>query len=383
MKMGKKGWIGLGVLAVVVVLIWTSATGRKVAVETASIAEESLQVFIQNEGYTRLQQSYRVSSPVAGKLQRVKKQVGDRVEQGETLFSVLPMELSGQHKVISEARITAVKARLSQAETALKGALESRTQVETYFNRQKALAADGIITTEQLEAAQLTLSDAVRLVQTSQETVEQVKAELKIEQTQLLETGVATSVSAHVSGVILTVFERNETSVAPGSPVLEIGDVRSLEVVVDVLSEDAVHIQANDRVTLSGWGGQDIQGTVLQVEPSAFTKISVLGVEEQRVNVIVGLGNVPEALGIGYRVEASILVEETERMPVAPMSAVFQEAGGWYVFAVVDGTIEKRNIEPGMQSADKMAIRSGLAAGDTVVLYSSPEIKEGVRVQQD
>jgi len=154
----------------------------------------------------------------------------------------------------------------------------------------------------------------------------------------------------------------------------------ALDVEVDVLSEDAVTIEVADRVTVSGWGGEAVEGTVLRIEPSAFTKISVLGVEEQRVNVIVALAAVPESLGVGYRVEAAILTEETESSPVVPLSAVFQETGNWYVLVVEGDTVHKRLVQPGLQSADKMVVESGLEEGDEVVIYASSDIKEGARI---
>ena len=384
MKMGKKGWISLGVVAILIVLIWTSLAGGKVDTETAIVQSESLQVYIRNEGYTRLVNAYRVSSPVSGLLQRVDKEIGARVEQGEPLFSVLPLALSNQSKVVTDARIEAVTARLNQAETALKGAVDAKSQAEATLKRQRELAVDQIITAEQLELAVLAVSDAERLVQSSAETVLQVKAELKIEQIQGAPTGnsirLSTVVKSPTSGAILAIYERNETSVVPGTPILEIGDARLLEVVVDVLSEDAVTIEVADRVTVSGWGGEAVEGTVLRIEPSAFTKISVLGVEEQRVNVIVALAAVPESLGVGYRVEAAILTEETESSPVVPLSAVFQETGNWYVLVVEGDTVHKRLVQPGLQSADKMVVESGLEEGDEVVIYASSDIKEGARI---
>lgn len=384
MKMGKKGWISLGVVAILIVLIWTSLAGGKVDTETAIVQSESLQVYIRNEGYTRLVNAYRVSSPVSGLLQRVDKEIGARVEQGEPLFSVLPLALSNQSKVVTDARIEAVTARLNQAETALKGAVDAKSQAEATLKRQRELAVDQIITAEQLELAVLAVSDAERLVQSSAETVLQVKAELKIEQIQGAPTGnsirLSTVVKSPTSGAILAIYERNETSVVPGTPILEIGDARLLEVVVDVLSEDAVTIEVADRVTVSGWGGEAVEGTVLRIEPSAFTKISVLGVEEQRVNVIVALAAVPASLGVGYRVEAAILTEETESSPVVPLSAVFQETGNWYVFVVEGDTVHKRLVQPGLQSADKMVVGSGLEEGDEVVIYASSDIKEGTRI---
>ena len=384
MKMGKKGWISLGVVAILIVLIWTSLAGGKVDTETAIVQSESLQVYIRNEGYTRLVNAYRVSSPVSGLLQRVDKEIGARVEQGEPLFSVLPLALSNQSKVVTDARIEAVTARLNQAETALKGAVDAKSQAEATLKRQRELAVDQIITAEQLELAVLAVSDAERLVQSSAETVLQVKAELKIEQIQGAPTGnsirLSTVVKSPTSGAILAIYERNETSVVPGTPILEIGDARLLEVVVDVLSEDAVTIEVADRVTVSGWGGEAVEGTVLRIEPSAFTKISVLGVEEQRVNVIVALAAVPASLGVGYRVEAAILTEETESSPVVPLSAVFQETGNWYVLVVEGDTVHKRLVQPGLQSADKMVVESGLEEGDEVVIYASSDIKEGARI---
>jgi HlyD family secretion protein len=163
---------------------------------------------------------------------------------------------------------------------------------------------------------------------------------------------------------------------------MEIGNTRLLELVIDVLSEDAVQIVPGNAVAITGWGGEPLSGVVRTVEPAAFTKISALGVEEQRVNVVVDFDSIPSQLGVGYRVEAAITVLEASNLIVVPITAVFQEEGVWFAYAVVSNVVEKRLIELGIRSADFIEVKTGLVSGDEVVLYPSADIKDGVTIKE-
>ncbi|NNE70721.1 MAG: HlyD family efflux transporter periplasmic adaptor subunit, partial [Rhodothermales bacterium] len=185
------------------------------------------------------------------------------------------------------------------------------------------------------------------------------------------------------AGRILLIPERSERAVAAGTPLMELGNADALEIVVDVLSEDAVRIDPGDAVELTGWGGETaLPGRVRRVEPSAFTRYSALGVEEQRVNVIIDLLSRPERLGAGYRVEASVVIWEQEALSV-PTSALFRQAGEWRVFVIEDGRAELRSMEPGQRSADWAEVVSGLAEGDRVIIHPTDEVLAGVRVESD
>jgi HlyD family secretion protein len=177
------------------------------------------------------------------------------------------------------------------------------------------------------------------------------------------------------------VVEKNERIVQAGAPLIEIGNVASLEVVVDVLSEDAVRISEGDAARIEEWGGDGVLGgEVRMIEPDAFTEVSALGVEEQRVNVIVALDDAPAGLGAGYGVKASIVVWSGDDVLTVPTSALFRRRGAWQVFAVRDGVAELREVAIGHRSVEKAEVLSGLSEGETVILFPTDQIEDGVKV---
>jgi HlyD family secretion protein len=189
-------------------------------------------------------------------------------------------------------------------------------------------------------------------------------------------------VRSPTTGRILRVPDASERIVAAGTPVAELGDPCDLEVVVDVLSTDAVRVVPGAPVELVAWGGEEaLGGRVRQVEPSAVTRVSALGVDEQRVNVIVDLVDTPPALGDGFRLDARIVVWQADRVLLVPASAVFRTGSGWSAFVVADGRAQLRQVRVGHRSDAAVEVLEGLAEGDRVVLFPSDRLQSGLRVR--
>ncbi|NQV73045.1 efflux RND transporter periplasmic adaptor subunit [bacterium] len=374
-------------ILVVSYIVYSLVSGNRVDATTTVIQKSTLTVSIRNEGRTRLLESYVVTSPVSGELKRVALQVGDPVVRGGMVFQVLPPESSNQEESIQQANVQAANAQVELAATAIEEAEDNQAQARTILKRQEALKADGIVTEEQLEQATIAAASADRNLESAKLSLQAAEAELTAAKTRLTTSSQAreamsTAAYAPTDGNVLRIFERSQRMIAAGTPVLEIGNARSLELVVDVLSEDAVQIKPGNPVDVTGWGGESLKGKVRLVEPSAFTKISALGVEEQRVNVLIDFDSIPESLGVGYRAEAAIIIQEAPETLTVPVSAIFQESGTWFTFAVVDDMVEKRAIEIGTRAADKVEVMSGLVEGDEVVLFPSASIVSGAKIKR-
>lgn len=374
-------------ILVVSYIVYSLVSGNRVDATTTVIQKSTLTVSIRNEGRTRLLESYVVTSPVSGELKRVALQVGDPVVRGGMVFQVLPPESSNQEESIQQANVQAANAQVELAATAIEEAEDNQAQARTILKRQEALKADGIVTEEQLEQATIAAASADRNLESAKLSLQAAEAELTAAKTRLTTSSQAreamsTAAYAPTDGNVLRIFERSQRMIAAGTPVLEIGNARSLELVVDVLSEDAVQIKPGNPVDVTGWGGESLKGKVRLVEPSAFTKISALGVEEQRVNVLIDFDSIPESLGVGYRAEAAIIIQEAPETLTVPVSAIFQESGTWFTFAVFDDMVEKRAIEIGTRAADKVEVMSGLVEGDEVVLFPSASIVSGAKIKR-
>ncbi len=376
----------LAVVLVVVVLVQYSDQG--VPAVTVRAERTSLEVSIREEGRTRVGESYVVTSPTSGLIERVNWKEGDEVGEGSVLFKVLPTPDSGQSSQVSRARYEAATARQRQAQTLIDDARAVSEQAELTLKRQRSLAEQEIISAEMLEQADLAASSAVRQLEAARETLIAADADVLATKAMLITDDAdrdasGSEVVAPVSGRVLRVFEQSERVVLAGTPILEMGDTELLELVVDVLSEDAVRIRSGNRVDITGWGGENsLQGRVRLVEPAAFTKISALGVEEQRVNVIIDLEDAPTQLGVGFRVEAGIVVWEADDIVTIPISSVFQEDGLWFTFIVESDTVSKRAIELGERSAEMIHVTEGLVTGEEVVRYPSVDIDDGVVIKR-
>lgn len=379
---------------------------RPSLVDIAAVRSGHMAVTIDEEGRTRVREPYVVSSPVAGELQRVEVQPGDKVVQGETLVAEMrpanPAALDIRTREQARAAVGAAEAALRVARSDLKTAEARRDFAQSELDRIRKLVERRIVSQVALERAEQEARIADAQLGTYQASISMREAEVNNALAQLIgfdDLGLAAavgtdtlvvptiSIRAPIDGTILRVLHKSATTLPAGEAILEIGDVAGdLEVVADLLSSDAVQVRRGDRVAIVNWGGgRDLQGRVGRIDPYGYTRHSALGVEEQRVETIIDFTD-PEAdrggLGHGFRVEVRIVVWERPDAVIVPSSALFRDGGDWAVFVVQDGRAALRKIGLGRNNGRDAEVLDGLAPGDMVVLFPSSGLADGARVAQ-
>lgn len=389
-----KGMLVLGAL-IALGLAW-GFWPRPVMVETAAVERGPLQVTVEEEGRTRVIDRFVLAAPVAGYLRRVELDPGDPVERDGELAWLEPLRpavLDPRARAEAEARVSAARAAQARAESAVRE-VEAETELATgEFSRRESLLAQGLVSRSEFDQARSRLHALQAADRAARAAVEMARFELEAATAVLRisaaaesgELGETVAVRSPVDGRVLKVMQESAGVVSAGHALLEVGDTGRLEVEVEVLSRDAVRIEPGMRVLFERWGGEDmLEGVVRTVEPGGFTKISALGVEEQRVRVIADLSSPPEAwqrLGDGYRVEARFIVWERDDALTVPASALFRRDGDWAVFVVEDGRARFRPVQLGPGSGLRTEVIAGLAAGDQVVVHPADAIDDGVRVE--
>ncbi len=372
-------------------------------VDVATVTRGSIRVTVDQDGKTRIRERYVVSAPLAGRLLRIELEPGDSVEAGRTTLAVIeprdPELLDARAIAMAEARVRAAEAALQKAGTVRRQAAANQADAERDLKRERDMAKTQAATISAVEDAELLLRIRGEEVRSARHAEEIAQFELDQARAALIRSRPITNgestgsgdsswtfgITAPVDGRVLRVFQESTAVVTAGTPLIELGDPSDLEVEIDVLSRDAVRVPTGAAVLLEQWGGEaPLAGRVDRVEPSAFTKVSTLGVEEQRVNVIVRLMDPPTArrqLGDGFRVEARIVVDEADGVVKAPTSALFRSGGEWAVFAVVDGKAEQRAVQLGLQNGLEAEVTEGLAEGDEVVVHPGDDVADGVGVR--
>ncbi len=366
-----------------------------VAVETAVIGPGALRVTVDEDGRTRIRERYVVSAPLAGRLSRISLREGDSVTAGQTVLAAIdpldPSLLDPRARAEAEARVGAAEASLMQAGANLSSADAALELAQSELGRLREAAAKGAAAAQELDRAVATQAIRAAERQATGFAGEIARFEVELARAALRRMTPTPNdgdgrfeIAAPVSGRVLRVIQESAAVVQAGAPLVEIGDPEDLELVVDVLSRDAVAIKPGAPALLEQWGGETpLHGRVRLIEPAAFTKISALGVEEQRVNVLIDIVDPSEArggLGDGFRIEARIVVWEEPEVLVAPTGAMFRSEGAWAVFAVTDGRARVRGITVGRRNGLDAQVLSGLEPGEIVVVYPSDRVQEGVRV---
>jgi HlyD family secretion protein len=379
--------IGLGVAAVAGAAIVLPMLDGGVEVEAGDVTRERLEVHVVDDGRTRVRSRYIVAAPVTGRLARITLAEGDEVIEGAPVAYVFPVPEDPRKLKILQAQADVAEARKTEAISRVNEARVRAEQAQREADRTSALAEPSTVSRTILERDLLAVATAEQQLASAEATLRAAEAELAAARAALSGAnpedgeGEPVVVNAPDAGRVLRVVEKNERIVQAGAPLIEIGNVTALEVVVDVLSEDAVRISEGDAARIEEWGGDGILGGAVQmIEPDAFTEVSALGVEEQRVNVIVALDDAPAGLGAGYGVKASIVVWSGDDVLTVPTSALFRRRGAWQVFAVRDGVAELREVEIGHRSVEKAEVLSGLADGEVVILFPTDQIADGVKV---
>jgi len=354
-------------------------------VETASVVVGKLRATINEEGKTRIRQRYIISAPVAGQLRRIPFKAGAEVVAGQTVLAAIepvsPALLDLRTTASAEARRDTAAANLQKARAAYTFAANELARFEKLFSNKT-------LSVQELEGAQLRESSAAKEQSATESALRQTEAEMQefspTRQSSTNAVCTITEIKAPSSGKILHIFEENSRVVAAGTPLLEIGDPSDLEVVIEVLSRDGAAIPPEASVECEQWGGgAPMTGRVRLVEPAAFTKVSALGVEEQRVNVIADLLTPVEQrrnVGDNFRVEARIIVWEATDALKVPVGALFRQEDKWATFVIVDGRAQLRQVKAGRTSAVETQVLEGLKAGEQVILYPGSRVHSGDRV---
>ncbi len=385
-----------GLTAVVVLLLLWSMRTQPVPADFAQVTRSDLTVTIDDEGETRVKNVYVVSAPVAGRVERIDLEVGDEVIAGETVLALFQPQDPSLLDVRSRSE--------AQAGVGLALAEQAKAKAELDFAKAELARAEQLFKESTISA--VTLDRARLTVKTAQAAVDQAAATV-IQRRQNLETSRAAiesagssgggkstdvtyiSVRAPVSGRVLRRMQQSEAVLPTGTPLLEVGDPTDLEIVTDLLSADAVKVKKGDPVIIDEWGGPyTLDGQVLRVEPFGFTKISALGVEEQRVNVITDFLSPPEkwsTLGHGYRVMTRIVIRERPDVLQIPLGALFRQGEDWAVFVsdgdADGGTAGLRTITIGERNNLNAEVISGLEEGEWVIVHPNDQVSDGVRVQ--
>jgi HlyD family secretion protein len=383
-----KFWGGvLLVAAIAAFALWPDT----MAVEVASASRGPMRVTIDEDGETRVRDRYVVSAPVTGQLQRLELDPGDQVIKEKTVVArLLPAEsplLDPRTRTELQAAIPAAQAAVDQARAERDRAAAAFTQARSTRDRTAKLAAGGAVSAEALEAADTALREADAALQAAGSTVARAESELRLARARLLSPAAAgrvVTVVAPATGVVLKLLRESESVVPVGTPLVEIGDPKALEIVADLLSTDAVQVASGAAVSIERWGGGTaIDGRVRRVEPAAFTKISALGVEEQRVNVVIDVvdsGTAARQLGDAYRVEVRIVIWEAADVLQVPVGALFRHGDAWAVFVVGEGHVRLQVVELGHRTNTHAEILSGLEAGQSVVMHPPDTLADGARV---
>ncbi len=372
-------WLPYALGAVVVALLALGLRPKPAPVETARVTTGLLRATVSEEGKTRIKQRYVVAAPVTGQLRRIPFKPGAEIAARDTLVAVidpLPSSpLDARNRALAEARRDAARALLEKSRTAHDLARSELRRLEQMF-------AAKTISPQDLESAQMRETNAAREVASAQGNLAQAEAELSTSTRTTSDAPV--EVRSPVSGRVLRVFQESERAVTSGTPLVELGDPTDLEVVVEMLSRDGAAIPPGTPALLEQWGGATpLEGRVRLVEPAAFTKISALGVEEQRVNVVVDLTTPLDqrrSLGDNFRVEARVVVWEDARALKVASSGVFRRGAEWAAYVVRDGRAQLVPVKIGRSSGPEMQVLGGLKNGDEVILYPGDRISDGQRV---
>lgn len=377
---------------------------RPALVDIGWVTRGGLTVTIDEEGRTEVRESYVVSTPVAGRLQRVQVHPGDHVVKGETIVAQMrptnPAALDVRTREQARAAVDAAEAVLRVAKADLNAAMAAEDLAEGDLDRTRQLAQNGVASQAALDRAE----GAARAARASRDTAEAAismrEAEVANARAQLIgfeDQGLANALGdiieddiplfSPIDGRILRIVQESETTLPAGAPIMEIGNIEGdLQVVIDLVSSDAVKVSVGDPVIFEDWGGPNpLAGEVTRVDPFGVTKFSALGVEEQRVNVLADLLSPVEdrpSLGHGYRLEARIVIWQADNVLIVPASAVFRSGDGWALFRVEEGYARLRKVDVGQSDGVETEVRAGVSEGDLVVLYPSAELVDGAQVAQ-
>lgn len=367
---------------------WLLLRPRPIPVDSARVTRGPMTVTVEEEGETRIHDHFIISAPVAGRLLRIDLHAGDDVAKGDTVARILPALLEPRQRAELAARLKAAQAATREAAVLVDRARSEHEQILRNRARAEKLFSSGVISREAFEQEQTAETASAKSLDAARHRLEMAQSEETAAKARMLEaehageSAAVVPVKSPLGGKVLRLFEQSERVVAAGAPLLDLGFSPKLEVVTDILSTEAVKVHAGDPVLIEGWGGpRPIRARVRLIEPSGFTKVSALGIEEQRVNIVIDFVDPPGPLGDGYRVETKIIVWQADNVAKLPVSALFRHGQSWAVFAVENGYARLVNVKIGHRNASEAEVLGGLQSGKQVILHPTNEVRDGIRVQ--
>lgn len=384
---------GLSLLGLLLFFVF-SFRPRPLPVDLALVSRGPLTVTLDEDGQTRVRNVYRLSAPVAGHLLRIDADVGDAVSADVSVLARMspgdPSLLDRRSQQQAEASVKSAEAALDLARAELRKAHSQAEYARSDLVRARDLAADNSLSASELEQVELAARTAQASRETAQAAVRLRQAELANARALLAPLDASgkplanLELRAPASGRVLRILQRSEGVVAAGTPLLEIGDPTDLEIIADLLSHDAVSVPEGAAVRIEGWGGPSaLRGRVRRVEPLGYTRVSALGIEEQRVNVVIDLLSPSrewQRLGHGFRVDVHIEIWQADEVLQVPTGALIRQQGRWAVLVVDAGVARLRLIDIGHQNGRQAQVLDGLTAGEQVILHPSERIEDGARV---
>jgi len=380
-----------GIAAVVGLIAWTALRPRVIEVDVVTVARGPLKVTVDDEGETRLRRRFVVSAPVSGRVLRIESRPGDSVAAGTPVAVIEPASpapLDARTRAAAEARVRTAESAGERVRADKQRLIVEKTQAESDAARAKSLFDAGYGSREVLEQTNARVQGLAEAIRSAEAAGRASEFELMEARAALISGGDVkggrVTVVAPTAGVILRRMQESEAVVPVGAPLVEIGNLDDLEIVTDLLSTDAVRVKAGAAVAIDRWGGEGtLAGRVQRVEPAGFMKISALGVEEQRVNVVIDFVDPRERraqLGDGFRVEVRIVVWEKADVVTVPTSSLFRAEGAWSVFVVEGGAVHRRTVKVGERNEQSAELLEGLTPGAIVVAYPGETLLDGAKV---
>lgn len=379
---------GVFVGAAAIALIAWAFVPKPIKVERGRVQRGSLRVTVDEEAETRVHDRFEIATPVTGRLQRIEFHAADPVEIGQTLAQIEPLPLDPRERAELLARFESAKASQREAEALVERSRAEYGQARRNRDRASKLGATGVISREEMELAETAEANSEKALEAARFKARAAAYEVQVAKAGLVALASERGGRPHlvnlrspIRGHVLRLLQQSERVVTAGTPILQVGHPSQLEIVSDVLSTEAVKVKPGDPVLIENWGGDGIlRGRVRTVESSGFTKISALGVEEQRVNVVMDFIDPPGRLGDGYRVDIRIVIWEGSDVLTVPASALFRRGERWSVFVIEKDRGRMRDVEVGHRNAVAAEVLRGPEEGAEVVLHPGNQVSEGIRV---
>ncbi len=383
----KRVFMALAAVAAVI-LVALAFRPKPVEVETARVVKGPLQVTVDEDGETRAHDRFTLAAPIAGRLSRIAFREGDEVGPDTVLATISPLPLDAREVAEIRARIQAAEGREREAEQQQARWENDRAQALRELNRARLLAKEHIVAQQELEQAESKESGAAKEVEAAKFRVQSAAADVEREKAGLISIEAQQGRASKLVAIrpparsrILRILEKSERVVPYGTPIIVLSNPNKIEIVVDLLSTDAVKVKPGAPAIIENWGGPaPLRARVRMVEPYGFTKVSALGIEEQRANAIADFIDTPAGLGDGYRVDARIVIWESPNVLKAPASALFRNGQQWSAFAIENGRARLLPVEVGHRNSSEVEILKRLDEGMTVILHPPNDLKDGARV---